>query len=119
MARLKTSRKKAAGEAAVSLNFKRYSDCPGVVIDFRTKREYPEHDIETKILVYEDRVKGWFFQYGQMLQKHHDAGFVVLQIALAQIEGIEQYRSGASSEGQSNKFLRSGLTRIFSLPATA
>src|SRR3990170_2990231 len=102
-------------EIAISLNFKRYSNRPGFVLDFRTKREYPAQDVETKILVYEDRVTGWFLQYGQMLQEQHDAGFVVLQVALAQIECIEQYRRGVSSEKQSGEFFCSGIKRVFSL----
>jgi len=102
-------------ELAISLNFKIYADRQGVVIDFRTKQEYVAHDVQTKILVYEDRVTGWFLRYGRMLQEHHDAAFIVLQVALAQVEGIEQYRRGESSEGQSGDFFRSGLKEIFSL----
>ncbi len=57
-------------EVAVSLNFKMYRDRPGVVVDYRTKQEYPKDAIDTHILVYEDRVKGWFLNYGHMLQGH-------------------------------------------------
>ena len=102
-------------ETAISLNFKVYSDRPGFVVDSRTKLEYPLQDAETKILVYEDRVIGWFLQYGRMLQEHHDAGFVVLQVALAQIEGIEQYRRGVSSVKQPGECFLSGIKRVFSL----
>lgn len=102
-------------EIAISLNFRKYPDRPGVVVDSRTGREYLIQDIETKILVYEDRVIGWFLQYGRILQQHHDAAFVVLQVALAQIEGVEQYRSGKSSKGKEGQFFRSGIKRIFSL----
>jgi hypothetical protein len=106
-------------EIAVSLNFKKYSDKPGVVVDFRTKQEYAEDALDTKILVYEDRVVGWFFGYGRLLQNHHDAGFVVLQVALAQVEGMEQYRRGESSDRDSSRFFRDGLKRIFSLDDSA
>ena len=51
-----------------------------------------------------------------MLKEHHDAGFVILQVALAQIEGIEQHRSGILSEGLSKKFFCARMKRIFSLP---
>jgi hypothetical protein len=102
-------------ELAISPNFKIYADGPGVVVDFRTKREYLKNETQTKILVYEDRVTGWFLNYGRMLQEHHNAAFVVLQVALAQVEGIEQYHRGESSEGQSSDFFRSGLKKIFSL----
>ncbi len=102
-------------ETAVSLNFKHYSRKPGIVVDSRTNEEYIYDSLDTKILVYEDRVTGWFFHYGRHLQSHHDAGFVVLQVALAQIEGIEQYRQGQSSDNQSGRFFREGLKRIFRL----
>ncbi len=105
-------------ETAISLNFKAYSDRPDVVVDSRTKQEYPTGAVDTSILVYEDRVKGWFLDYGHMLQGHHNAGFVVLQIAIAQIEGIEQYRRGVSSHNRSKDFFCDGMKRIFSLTAT-
>ena len=101
-------------EIAISLNFRVYSDRRDVVIHQRTKKEYPRDDLDTGILVYEDRVKGWFIKYGHMLQKHHDAAFVVLQIAVAQIEGIEQFRCGKSSFKKSEGFFRKGLKRVFS-----
>jgi hypothetical protein len=106
-----------APNTAISLNFKIYSDRPNVVIDNRTEKKYRKDDINTGILVYEDRVNGWFLEYGRMLQAHHDAGFVVLQIAVAQIEGIEQYRRGESSDNKSKYFFSAGLKRIFSLTA--
>ena len=40
-------------------------------------------------------------------------GFVVLQIAMAQIEGIEQYYTGKSSENESAKFFIAGMKRIY------
>ncbi len=100
---------------AASPNFKHYNRKPGMVVDSRTNEEYIYDSLDTKILVYEDRVAGWFFRYGKHLQMHHDAGFIVLQVALAQIEGIEQYRRGQSSENKSGLFFRKGLKRIFGL----
>lgn len=102
-------------ETAISLNFKRYSHKSGIIVDFRNKMEYPEDAVDTKILVYEDRVAGWFFRYGKHLQECHDAGFAVLQVALAQVEGIEQYRRGKSSKNKSEEFFRDGLKQIFGL----
>lgn len=113
------SRETDPAEKAVSLNFKIYGQRPDLVFDFRTKKEYPRNDLDTKILVYEDRVLGWFLKYGKLLQEHHDAGFVVLQVALAQVEAIEQYRSGQSSENGSKKFFSAGLRRIFNLGAVS
>jgi hypothetical protein len=106
-------------EIAVSLNFKRYSDKPGVIVDHRSKKEYREDALDTKILVHEDRVNGWFFRYGRLLEDDHNAGFVVLQVALAQIEGMEQYRRGDPSRGKSCMFFRDGLKRIFGFDDSA
>jgi hypothetical protein len=100
-------------EKAISLNFKVYSNKPNKVIDFRTKKEYDLNNIDTKILVYEDRVLGWFLNYGRMLQSHHDAGFIVLQIAISQIEGMEQFRQGKSSKNDSENMFIDGIKRIF------
>lgn len=100
---------------AISLHFHIIPEKPGYVINVETKKEYSLYDILTKILVYEDRVIYWFFNYGNELKKFQDAAFVVLQIAVSQIEGMEQYRKGQSSKKQSPQFFLSGMSRIFSL----
>ena len=75
---------------AFSPNYKYYPDSlPDVIVEEKTGCHLPKDLIDTHISVYEDRVKGWFLQYGEELQKTHNAGFVVLQVALAQVEGIE------------------------------
>lgn len=71
------------------------------------------NNINTKIEVYEDRVKEWFLDIGKRLKQNNEAGFVILQIALSYIEGNQQYREGESSEGKSKKFFKEGLKRIF------
>lgn len=70
-------------------------------------------DIETKILVYEDRVKGWFLDVANELKKNNEAGFIILQISLSYIEGNQQYREGKSSRNVSEKFFIRGMSRIF------
>ena len=45
------------------------------------------NNIETKILIYEDRVKEWFLKIGVKLKQDNEAGFVILQIATSYIEG--------------------------------
>ena len=107
-------------EMAVSPNFKQYADRTGVLVDERSKREHPIYHLDTAILVYEDSVKGWFFRYGVLLKEHNDAGFVVLQIAVSQIEGMEQHVRGESSEGErgksrSKEFFTAAMKRIFQL----
>lgn len=71
-------------------------------------------DINTKILIYEDRVKEWFLEIGKRLKLDNEADFVILQIALSYIEGNQQYREGESSDRRSKEFFKKGLKRIFS-----
>ena len=87
----------------------------------------------TKILIYEDRVQGFFFEQANMLLDTKGdfskfTGYSILLIATSQIEGMEQYRQGQISaphkkkdaqgksikvQGQSKKFFRDGIRRIF------
>lgn len=71
------------------------------------------NDINTKILVYEDRVKEWFLEIGKRLKSDNEAGFIILQIALSYIEGNQQYRMGESSNRRSREFFKESLKRIF------
>lgn len=73
------------------------------------------NDINTKILVYEDRVKTWFLDIAKKLKKNNEAGFVILSIAIAYIEGNQQFREGKTSNkrGRSPKFFIRGMRRIF------
>ena len=110
---------------AASPHFKQYSDRTDVLVDDRTGTEHPIYDVDTAILVYEDSVRGWFLDHGESLKKDQNAGFVVLQIAVSQIEGMQQYRLGESSEPERGKPSRSkdlfceGMKRIFSLDQRA
>ena len=97
-------------EIAISRRFKYFPDRSRDVFVDSEVTKFRKDEILTHILVYEDMVMGWFLDYGKELQqlpmpKCHHAGFVVLQIAMAQIEGIEQYCVGKPSEKKSRKFL--------------
>jgi|SRR3989344_2990026 len=82
-------------------------------------------DIETKIDVYEDRVKTWFLDVAKYLAikkkvkmdgeefDTNEAGFVILQIAISYIEGNQQYHEGKSSANKSKEFFVRGMRRIF------
>lgn len=62
------------------------------------------NDMNTKILIYEDRVKGWFLDYALMLKNfpspdvRRHSGFIILSIAVEYIEGVEQFKQGKSSK---------------------
>jgi len=71
------------------------------------------NSVDTKILVYEDRVLEWFLNIGNRLKGDNEAGFVILMISLAYIEGNQQYREGRSSHRQSSAFFKKGIKRVF------
>ena len=71
------------------------------------------NNIETKILIYEDRVKGWFLEIGEKLKQDNEAGFVIIQIALSCMEGNQQYIEGEISRNRSKLFFIKSMKRIF------
>jgi hypothetical protein len=101
----------------ISLHFK-IDEQTGEVIDDRSGARYAPADTDTKILIYEDRVNGWFMRIADELQaRDGDAGYVALQIAASQIEGIQQHFDGADSKNASKKTFKAGCLRIFGLDA--
>lgn len=91
----------------------RDSDHRPRIIDERTERRLDHNSIDDKIFIYERQVREWFIDRANGLIQDKKYNFVVLMIAVAYIEGIEQYRRGESSERQSKKFFRYGIRRIF------
>jgi len=73
-------------------------------------------DIEGKIRVHEDRVKGWFLDYAKMLIKEKHADFVVLMICVSYLEGIQQFKEGKSSKRDSGESIKRALKTIFNIP---
>ena len=72
------------------------------------------NDLEVKIKVYEDRVIGWFLDFAKKLSnEERDAGFIVLHISIAYIEGNQQFREGKLSKGTSTANFIKGVRRIF------
>ena len=102
---------------SLSQNYKWYRSKPSVVVDIRDKAEYPRDDEDTFIRIYADQVIEWFLNFGRDL--HYNAGFVVLQIAMSQIEGIQQYWEGKSSKDGPGKCFRRGAKRILKLDKPA
>ena len=89
-----------------------------VITDVSTKdREQlnPDRCIEDKIRIFERQVNGWFLDPASALVENEDNGFIILMIATAYIEGVEQYRQGKSSNNQSKSFFIKGVKRIFQL----
>lgn len=71
------------------------------------------NDIKTKIKIYEDRVNSWFLEIAEKLKSDSETSFVILSIAIAYVEGNQQFREGKMSENNSKKFFIKGLRRIF------
>jgi hypothetical protein len=71
------------------------------------------NEVQTKIKIYEDRVSGWFLEIAEKLKINNETGFVILSIAIAYIEGNQQFREGRMSENNSKNFFIKGLKRIF------
>ena len=106
---------------AVSPNYAIFSDSPDKYTKGRVSFDNMnffgikkiDRDLNGKILVYEDRVKGWFLDFAKMLVKEHDAGFIVMMICTSYLEGNQQFREGKTSKRESSKMLINSLKRIF------
>lgn len=71
--------------------------------------------IEDKITIFESQVNGWFLIPAYDLLQKQNCGFVILMVATAYIEEVEQYRRGKSSNRKSKKFFDFGIKRIFGI----
>jgi len=84
-----------------------------IEVDSSGERLYPNKNIEDKIKIFERQVNGWFLERASPLLEREDNGFVILMIAIAYIEGMEQYRQGKSSNNRSRSFFKKGIKRLF------
>lgn len=101
---------------AIGLHCKIFEAWPDWIWHNKQSRWLHSADPETAILRYEDQVRGWFLKWASHLREKHDAGFVVLMVAVSYLEGNQQYREGESSEGnKSKRFFCTALRRLFPL----
>ena len=82
--------------------------------DVRDWTRRPDSDYGAKVDVYEDRVSEWFLHPAVRLTlTQSPADYVALSIALAHVEGVEQYRRGQEApERQSGAWFKDGIRRI-------
>jgi hypothetical protein len=81
-----------------------------------SKRTY----VETAITIYEDQVRGWFFDHATNLERVTDhAGLVTLLIVLSYIEGHAIFYRGEDSKNNSKKFFRESFIAVFGLSDNA
>ena len=79
---------------------------------------YDPNLIETKLMIHKDRVNGWFLDVAERLKEDNEAGFVILMICLAHLEGMAQYRrEQITNFGESSQILKEELKRIFTIPS--
>lgn len=100
------------GERAISLHFKVYSDEPNKVWHAEQQR-WHAYDLNTKIAIYADRVRGWFLDFGRKFTSEHNCGFIVLMIGVSYLEGNQQFRDGESSDRKSKVTFRKAIRRLF------
>lgn len=97
---------------AVGLHFKLFEKHADLAWDNKNRRWLERSAFETKVAIYEDRVRGWFLDCAARLQADHNAGFVVLMVAVAYLEGNEQYRRGSTSNKKSEKYFVSAHSKV-------
>jgi hypothetical protein len=77
---------------------------------------YPASSFDAKVAVYEARVREWFLDLAQsyVAGGQSRADYVALSIALAYIEGVEQYRQGRKTpKAQAGAWFKASAQRIF------
>lgn len=90
-----------------------------LIQDERTGTILNPYDINDKILIYKRQVEGWFLNPATRLCHRKNNNFVVVMIATSYIEGVEQYRKGNLSNGQSRQYFTEGMKRIFKMQSIA
>lgn len=85
-----------------------------LAIDERNNNiELDPYDIDNKILFYERQVQDWFLNRATRLVNGDYNGFIILMVCMSYLEGVEQYKQGRSSNGNSNLTFRQSLNRIY------
>ena len=76
-----------------------------------------DYDFDAKILVYEDRVRGWFLDFARKLSKEKHSGFILLMICVSYLEGNQQFREGKESrQRESGEMIKRAMQRMMKIP---
>lgn len=74
-------------------------------------------NIGTKILMYEDRIKGWLLNFGRNILKDKNSDFLLLMICISYLEGNQQFRNGRPSKAkETQEILKKSLKRMLKVP---
>lgn len=90
-----------------------YDNNQAVALDERNETELDPNDLNDKIIIYERQVNDWFLNRATRFLRGDKNGFIILMICLSYLEGVEQYRRGQNSNGQSRVFFRNAVNRIY------
>lgn len=111
---------KGKGVGSLSPNYYVSPSIPNKVFTIKHERDSYEIDkmfednLDTWILIYGDRTKGWFLDIAEELTRKENSEFVVLMICVNYLEGNQQFREGRTSlKGESTEMLKKSLKRIF------
>lgn len=88
---------------------------PNVTDERNGNIQLDPNNIDDKIIIYERQVLDWFLNpaFNLVRYRNRNKGFVVLMICLSYLEGVEQYRQGQPSNGQSQRFFIDSIERIY------
>ena len=75
-----------------------------------------EDNFNGKIKIYEDRIRGWFLNFGKDLTKEKHSGFIILMICVAYLEGNQQFREGKESQNNSGEMIKKAISRMIKIP---
>jgi len=87
-----------------------------IAIDERNgNRRLDPRNIDDKIIIYEREVTEWFLlpAHDLLISNSFNNSFVVLMICMSYLEGVEQYKSGTSSNGKSQEFFINSINRLY------
>ena len=108
---------------AISPKYHKFPNKPDKIFAIEQKRngtakiiDVMNDDFNGKIHVYEDRVKGWFLDFGKRLSKEKHSGFIILMICVSYLEGNQQFREGKESSGSSGEMIKKALRRMIKIP---
>ncbi|MBU0712908.1 hypothetical protein KKA87_13470 [bacterium] len=84
-----------------------------VVKDERNNTYLDPRNIDDKIIIYERQVKDWFLAPATKCTKTWNNGFIIMMICMSYLEGVEQYKSGQSSNNNSREFFKRSIHRLY------
>lgn len=85
------------------------------VFDKVTNALLNPENIDDKIKIYERQVKGWFLDptFKMVKYKPKHKGFLVLMSCISYFEGVEQFKTGISSNGNSKRTFTNAIKKLY------